>query len=118
MILLLSTDLLSSSQVAGAAARVGATLLTVATPEKLLVQLTADAAQPAELLVLDLNSWRWDLAEWLPRIRGAAHPPVRIAAFGPHVHAERLAAAKAAGCDEVYTRGQFFAQMEAVLRGK
>ena len=118
MILLLSTDLLSSSQIAGAAARVGTTLLTVATPEKLLEQLSADAAQPASLLVMDLNSWRWDLAEWLPRIRGAAHPPGRIVAFGPHVHAERLAAAQAAGCDEVLTRGQFFARMEAVLGGQ
>ena len=38
-----------------------------------------------------------------------------IVAFGPHVHEERLAAAREAGCDEVVSRGQFFAQLDAIL---
>ncbi len=39
-----------------------------------------------------------------------------IIAFGPHVHENLLAAARAAGCDDVLSRGQFFGQLDAILR--
>jgi hypothetical protein len=38
----------------------------------------------------------------------------RVVAFGPHVHVDKLAAARAAGC-EVMSRGQFLTQIGDVL---
>jgi CheY-like chemotaxis protein len=112
-ILFLTTDLLFSSRVAGAAQRLGTSLRTVATPEALLEILSVE--EPPSLVLLDLNAFHWNLLEWVPQLRGALHPPQAIVAYGPHVHSERLAEATAAGCDEVLTRGQFNAQMDAVL---
>jgi len=40
-----------------------------------------------------------------------------VVAFGPHVHEERLAAAREAGCDEVLSRGEFFARVNAIVQG-
>jgi hypothetical protein len=38
----------------------------------------------------------------------SAHPQARLVAFGPHVDAETLAAARRAGADRVLARSQFF----------
>jgi hypothetical protein len=48
------------------------------------------------------------------QLKAAPNRP-RVIAFGPHVHEERLQAARKAGCDEVVSRGQFFAQVEGML---
>jgi CheY-like chemotaxis protein len=112
-IIFLTTDLLFSSRVAGAAARVGLSLRTVAGRTALLG--TAATAQADLIVLLDLNSPGVEPADIVPALRAAAHPPRAIIAYGPHVHEECLAAAKAAGCDEVLTRGQFNATMDNVL---
>ena len=112
-ILLLSTDLLFSSRVAGAAERLGSKLQTMATPEALLDALAA--ADPRSLVLLDLNTFGWSISEWVTRSAEAQQPPRAIVAYGPHVHTQRLDEATAAGCDEVLTRGHFNAQMDAVL---
>jgi hypothetical protein len=44
-------------------------------------------------------------------------PPIRIAAFGPHVEVERFAQAKAAGAGLVMPRGALAARLQEVLRG-
>jgi hypothetical protein len=41
--------------------------------------------------------------------------PPTIIAFGPHVHEALLDAATQAGCDEVFSRGQFFAQLDEII---
>jgi hypothetical protein len=40
---------------------------------------------------------------------------VRLIAFGPHVHEEKLAAARTAGFDLVISRGKFFSDVEAII---
>ena len=40
----------------------------------------------------------------------------RLVAFGPHVHKAKLAAAAAAGFGLVLSRGQFYAQMDELLK--
>ncbi len=42
-------------------------------------------------------------------------PTARRVAFGPHVHAERLARAEGAGFDQVYTRAQLNAQLPGLV---
>ncbi len=111
-ILLLTADLATSSKVTGAAARQGAQL-TVAPSVDRLCELAA--AGPVELVLLDLTFAELELGELIPRLRALAHPPGAIVAFGPHVHEARLAEARAAGCDEVLSRGQFYAQVDQVL---
>lgn len=44
-----------------------------------------------------------------------AHDAVRIVASGPHVHTKLLAAAEAAGCDLVVSRGQLDREGAALI---
>ena len=113
-ILFLTTDLLFSSRVAGAAARIGVPVRTAGRSETLLEM--ANASDRPSIVILDLNLPIVDPAQLVPALRTAAHPPRAIIAYGPHVQEDRLAAAIAAGSDEVLTRGQFNAQMDDVLR--
>lgn len=110
-VLLLTADLMCSSRVAGAAAAVGTAIEVAMTPGSLLAQ-----AAGKRLVILDLDFRGIDLAGLLPQLRGLSPPPARVIAFGPHVHAASLAAARAAGCDEVLSRGQFYAQVAETLR--
>jgi CheY-like chemotaxis protein len=109
-VVLLTVDLLCSSRVAGAGAAVGVAVRTAMSPADLLAQA---AGRP--LVILDLESPAAGPAALLPQLRALAPPPSRIIAFGPHVHTARLQAARDAGCDEVLTRGQFYAQLNDVL---
>jgi CheY-like chemotaxis protein len=112
-ILFLTNDLLFSSRVAGAAARAGMTVRTVGSTVALLEQVAA--AEAPQFVLLDLNMPGLDPRQLVPALRAASNPPRAVVAYGPHVHEDRLAAATAAGCDEVLTRGQFNARLDDVL---
>jgi hypothetical protein len=112
-ILLLSADLMFASRVAGAATRIGTTLQTAATPEMLMERLAA--AEPGALVVIDLTIRGFEPRYWIPLFRKAVSPPGAILAYGPHVQEGLLAAAAEAGCDDVFTRGQFNARMDEIL---
>jgi len=112
-ILMLSTDLMFASRVSGAAARIGTTLQTAATPEMLRERLAT--AEPGALVVIDLTLRAFDPRHWVPQFRQSANPPSAVLAYGPHVQEGLLAAAAEAGCDEVFTRGQFNARMDDIL---
>lgn len=71
--------------------------------------------EQASLLIIDLGAPLNDIAAIVAHFKSKSPPP-RILAFGPHVHEERLAAAREAGCDEVVSRGQFFTQMDALVQ--
>lgn len=102
-VLLLSTDLLFSSSLSGDAQRAGCQLHTADNTDQLL-QKVATAAAPT-IVLIDLGKTS-DVAEAVRQLRACATPPRAILAYGPHVHRERLAAAREAGCDLVLTRGQ------------
>ncbi len=104
---LFTTDLMCSSRLTGAA---GAEVRVAMTPAELIA-----AAAGQALVILDLESPGADPGALLPRLRALAPPPAKVIAFGPHVHAARLQAAREAGCDEVLTRGQFYAQLNEIL---
>jgi CheY-like chemotaxis protein len=107
---LLSGDLMFSSRVTGAAKAQGVQVAAVANAAALVERLDADT----RLVMLDLGSPGLDPAECVRSIRAQA-PQVKIVAYAPHVHEQRLAAAAAAGCDEVLTRGQFNAGIGPLL---
>jgi DNA-binding NarL/FixJ family response regulator len=98
----LTGDLMLSSQAASAAARVGASYALGASPESLI----SSGGDPVDVVLWDLACGNDPASETAERIRQKA-PAARIVAYAPHVHEDRLAAAQAAGCDEVLSRGQF-----------
>ena len=94
--------------------RLGARLLTAVNVEALTAQLEAGAPDAA-IVLLDLNTPGLNPGELVSRLKMSANPPRAIVAFGPHVQEAKLAAAKAAGCDLVLSRGQFDAQFNSII---
>ena len=111
-VMVLTADLACSSQVSGAAARAGTAVEVVMNAARLVER--AGEVLP-RLVVLDLNAPSLDCGSIVPQLK-ALSPPPSVIAFGPHVHEARLAAAQEAGCDRVMARGQFYAQLEGLLR--
>ena len=112
-VLFLSSDLMFSSRVGGAAARANVSLQTAGSINVAQAYAVADAEVP-RLVILDLSTPGLDVAASVAAWRALAHPP-RIVAYAPHVHEGKLAAARAAECDAVYTKGQFDSQVDAIL---
>ena len=113
MVLLVTRDLAVVSQVDGAAARVGSTVRAVASESDAAARSASDEA---ELVIIDLSVPSLNVKSLVEQVKAATNGP-RVVAFGSHVHVEKLAAAREAGCDVVMSRGQFFGQLDAVLRG-
>jgi DNA-binding response OmpR family regulator len=113
-VILLTVDLTVISTVDGAAARMGATCRAASNDADAIARC---ARATADLLVIDLGTPSLDVKSLIEQVKATATSPPRIVAFGPHVHVEKLAAARDAGCDEVMSRGQFFAHLDAVLKG-
>lgn len=110
-ILLLSTDLMTASriQAAGQSVEMGVTCISNA---ELLFQQATDSA----IVVLDLATCGNDPAGIVRQIKLIEPAPRAILAFGPHVHESRLRAAADAGCDSVFSRGQFLGQATEILQ--
>jgi DNA-binding response OmpR family regulator len=113
-IVLLSNDLMVVSRVTGAASASGAAVRVAADAAAAAALL---AERPVELVVIDLGLSALEFESFIRGIKSSAENTPQVVAFGPHVHAERLAAARSAGCDAVLSRGQFFAQVDSVLNG-
>ena len=112
-VLALVSDLMMQSQVAGAAVRAAVTLEIATTADALVEQ--AAASRP-RLVIVDLSHPGLDTRDVFASLKKVLPAESSTLAFGPHVHAARLAEAAEAGCDTVISRGQFHAQMEAILR--
>jgi DNA-binding response OmpR family regulator len=111
MIVLLTKDLLAGSQVAPAVRATGRKLASVPSLEAYARRISET---PPRLVIIDLNMPGLDLDEIVTQAR-AASEKVEVVAFGPHVHVDRLKAARSAGCDLVLTRGQFVATLPEIL---
>jgi DNA-binding NarL/FixJ family response regulator len=73
-------------------------------------------ATPPRCIIVDLDNPGLDLPALLAALREAGLRP-RVVAYGPHVNAELLHAARAAGCDPVLPRSKFVEQLEKELPG-
>jgi CheY-like chemotaxis protein len=109
----LTADLMFSSRFVGMAERSGHSVVMAAAPSLLLDRLAQSPAEPATV-ILDLTLPGLDVADVVSRVRQAA-PLAKIVAYGPHVQVQLLAAAQAAGCDEVLSNGEFHRNMAAML---
>jgi hypothetical protein len=110
-ILFLTSDLMFSSRVGGAAQSLGLSLALVADQASLPAKLTAEC----RLALIDLTLDRLNLPAAVQAIHAAA-PQAEIVAYGPHVDHAVLADAKDAGCNQVLSRGQFNQQYGELLK--
>jgi DNA-binding NarL/FixJ family response regulator len=124
--IVLIDDLFFQAKLFETAKLTGITLETAATGEQLL---KAAAANPAALVIVDLNARQGalDAVEQLCKGRGLHVEPAgasngpgnprRVIAFLSHVQTELAERARAAGCQDVMPRSKFTQNLAAILRG-
>lgn len=107
-------DLFFRAKLEQTAKLVGITLSTATTGEQLL---TAAAANPSALVIVDLNA-RQGAMEALEKLAppDQAGNPRRLIAFLSHVQVDLEERARAAGCAEVMPRSKFTQNLAAILR--
>ena len=110
-IIFLTTDMMFSSRVLGAASSMGLSLKIVPTA----AALAQSATEQTQLVLLDLTLPGIELGPAVENVR-AKSSAAKIIAFGPHVDAALLADAAHAGCDAVLTRSQFHQQYVEILK--
>ena len=107
---LLTSDLMLSTSVNGICQSKGYEFLLAGTLD------AVGHAAGCKLLLLDLAMIASDDVEiTIRRCRQLTPPPKTIVAYGPHVHANKLEAARLAGCDQVMTRGQIHSLLPQLL---
>jgi CheY-like chemotaxis protein len=111
--LLLCDDLIFASKVTATARAAGLAVRVVRSPDLLLA---AAREQPPAGVILDLHNPGLDVPAVLAGLREACPALPRVVAYGSHVEAETLRAARRAGCDRVMPRSQFVAELETGLR--
>jgi len=108
-------DLLFRSKIGETAAQLGIEASFPRSPKKLEDALTAS---PPDLLILDLNSSRFDPLGLLQSVKsGKGTEGVTTVGFLSHVQKDLAVAAKEAGCDRVMARSAFTRDLPKVLSG-
>lgn len=112
-IVLLTKDLMLSSQLGGAVQQHGGKIAVALSPDDLVSK--AEAAG-ADIVWLDLGMPGLDLKPLVSRLQALERPPRAVMALGPHVEEDVLQAAAEAGCDPVLPRGRFIASASELVR--
>jgi CheY-like chemotaxis protein len=108
-------DLLFRSKISETAGQLGIEATFPRSPKKLIEQA---AHAPPNLLVLDLNSARFDPLELLRTVKSdPALQNVPTVGFLSHVQGDLALAAREAGCDRVMARSAFVENLPRVLSG-
>lgn len=110
--IMLCDDLIFFSRVAATARAVGLVVRQARTPAAML-ELARQS--PPGGVVIDLHAEGLRVAELLTGLREACPVMPRTVAFGSHVAAELLRAARDAGCDRVLPRSKFVQELETDL---
>ncbi len=113
MILAAVNDLMLASRIR-AASPVTARLQFARTGDEVVER--ARALRPS-LILLDLNGAGFDSVDTITRLKSDPDlRDIRIVGFVSHVQADLVAAARAAGIDEVLARSAFVARLPELLR--
>lgn len=112
-ILYLTTDLIFSSRVTSVAKAQGINLTVISEAELLIAKASENNV---DLVIIDLTMSELDPKKFVLRLRKLANSPKTIIAYGPHVQHAKLDAARDAGCDEVFSKGEFNNQMHDIIR--
>jgi DNA-binding NarL/FixJ family response regulator len=110
---MLTDDLIFFSRVAGTARAAGLAVRQVRTAAALI---EAARREPPAGIILDLHNEGLDLPALLASLREACPAMPRVVAYGSHVEAETLRAARTAGCDLVLPRSRFVELLETDLK--
>jgi DNA-binding NarL/FixJ family response regulator len=115
MVLAIVDDLLFSSKIRAAAGAAGRTILVARGRD---AAFAAIATSRPSLVIIDLDRAGSDPAGLIRELKSVPDlASVPFVGFGAHVHADRLAAARAAGCDRVLARSGFVVALPDLLRG-
>jgi PleD family two-component response regulator len=113
MVLAAVDDLLFSSKVRATAKQLGVELAFARTPDDILAQARA---HPPSLVIFDLNCAKTDPLATIAALKADARlGAVPVIAFVSHVQTDLIAAARAAGADEVMARSAFAADLPRIL---
>ena len=111
--LILTRELFFGSKVTGTAAALGFRIEMVGEVAQVRERLAA-LGSSCRCLFVDLSLPGLSLDE-LMDVLGACDVRPKVIAFGAHVHADRLEAARQAGCDEVLPHSRFSASLPEIL---
>jgi CheY-like chemotaxis protein len=109
---LLSDDLMFTSRITGTASALGLAVKPVRSLEALQALV---AKQAPRCLLIDLSVAGSGLADLLQRLREAGFSMPRVIAYGSHVDAATLRAARELGCDSVLPRSKFVEELPRAL---
>jgi DNA-binding NarL/FixJ family response regulator len=112
--LMLCRDLLFASKVMGAATALGVEVRIARDVDGLL---SLARQHPPSGVIIDLHHPDFDLAALLGSLREVCPEMPRVVAYGSHVDAALLHAARLAGCDLVLPRSAFSERLAADLPG-
>ncbi len=107
------SDLFFSSKISATAKQVGARVEFVNSAQTLLEKAAGEAA----LVILDLGQASLDPVSLIGKLKAApASAAVAVVGFVNHERTDLIERARAAGCDEVLTRGAFSSSLPELLR--
>jgi len=107
---MLCDDLIFFSRVSGAARAAGLSVRMVRTAADLVA---AAPTSPPAGVILDVHNPGLDLPALLAELKQVCPTMPRVTAYGSHVEAAVLRAARHAGCDRVLPRSQFVEELES-----
>ena len=108
-------DLLFRSKISETANTLGVEALFPRSPKKLVEKIHES---PPDLLVLDLNSARFEPLQLLKQLRSdEASRGVLVVGFLSHVNKDLAVAARESGCDRVVARSAFTKDLPEILAG-
>src|SRR5437899_773928 len=102
--LLLSDDMIFTSRITGTARGLG---LTLKPARSAGVLETMARQQTPSCVIVDLANPGLDVRDLITQLREICSPMPRVVAYGSHVDAAGLRAAREAGCDLVLPRSKF-----------
>jgi ActR/RegA family two-component response regulator len=110
--LLLCDDLLFTSRITGEARALGLTVKPTRSVEKVLELARQEAPS---CVLIDLGFAGLVLSDLVCGLREVCDPLPRLVAYGSHVDAAGLQAARSAGCDPVLPRSKFVEELPRSL---
>ena len=111
-VVLLTTDLMLVAAAEGAAAKNNRQLVVASSSHD---GIEKAATSTASAVVVDLKCVRTELGGLAEELRRLANNRITICGVAQHVHGHLLDAARAAGFDRVFTRGEFEIKLAALL---